>query len=408
MNDPVDIAIVGAGPYGLSLGAHLRAAGVPFRQFGVPMQLWREAMPRGMFLKSQGFASNLSDPAGTHTLRAFCEASGRDYADYGLPVPLETFVAYGDWFQRAEVPHLEELMVSDVIQSNGHFDLTLSDGSNALARKVVVATGVQHFSHLPGTLAALPASVCTHSSAHDDLSVFADREVAVVGAGQSALESAALLYESGARVTVLARAPGLVWNGDPLPTQRSVRRRLREPEAPLGSGWSTWFYSTQPSLFRRLPPARRVRVARTALGPAGAHWLRRRVEGKIRTLVEHSVRWAEPEPWGARLGLRVNGGGTNEIIADHVLAATGYRTDLDRLIFLDARLRSTVHTLAGSPTVGPDFQSSVPGLYFAGPAVAPTFGPVMRFVYGAAYAARAVTRALTSTRDPRITAGARR
>ncbi len=408
MNDPVDIAIVGAGPYGLSLGAHLRAAGVPFRQFGVPMQLWREAMPRGMFLKSQGFASNLSDPAGTHTLRAFCESSGRDYADYGLPVPLETFVAYGDWFQRAEVPHLEELMVSDVTQSNGHFDLTLSDGSNALARKVVVATGVQHFSHLPGTLTALPASVCTHSSAHDDLSVFADREVAVVGAGQSALESAALLYESGARVTVLARAPGLVWNGDPLPTQRSVRRRLREPEAPLGSGWSTWFYSTQPSLFRRLPPARRVRVARTALGPAGAHWLRRRVEGKIRTLVEHSVRWAEPEPWGVRLGLRVNGGGTNEIIADHVLAATGYRTDLDRLIFLDARLRSTVHTLAGSPTVGPDFQSSVPGLYFAGPAVAPTFGPVMRFVYGAAYAARAVTRALTSTRDPRITAGARR
>ncbi|MBA2472664.1 MAG: dimethylaniline monooxygenase, partial [Pseudonocardiales bacterium] len=112
MNDPVDVAIVGAGPYGLSLGAHLRAAGVPFRQFGLPMQLWRDTMPAGMFLKSQGFASNLSDPAGRHTLRAFCASTGRDYADYGLPVPLETFVAYGDWFQRAEVPHLEELMVS--------------------------------------------------------------------------------------------------------------------------------------------------------------------------------------------------------------------------------------------------------------------------------------------------------
>lgn len=410
MNDPIDVAIVGAGPYGLSLGAHLRAAGVPFRQFGLPMQLWREAMPRGMFLKSQGFASNLSDPASTHTLQAFCESTGRDYADCGLPVPLETFVAYGDWFQRAEVPHLEELMVSDVRVSNGHFELTLSDGSNAVARKVVVATGVQHFAHLPSTLAALPPQMCTHASAHDDLSVFADREVAVIGAGQSALESAALLHEAGAHVTVLARAPGVVWNGDPLAAQRSVWRRLREPEAPLGSGWSTWFYSTQPNLFRLLSPARRVRAARTALGPAGAYWLRRRVEGKIRMLVEHSVRWADPEPWGVRLGLRVNGGvnggGSTDITVDHVLAATGYRTDLDRLTFLDNRLRATVQTLAGSPDVGPDFQSSMPGLYFVGPAVAPTFGPVMRFVYGAAYAAHTVTRSLAAVRGPHITAGA--
>ncbi|MGH4001497.1 MAG: NAD(P)-binding domain-containing protein, partial [Pseudonocardiaceae bacterium] len=277
---------------------------------------------------------------------------------------------------------------------------------------VVVATGVQHFAHLPSSLAELPAQVCTHSHAHNDLGVFADRAVAVIGAGQSALESAALLHESGARVTVLARAPGVVWNGDPLAAQRSLWRRLREPEAPLGSGWSTWFYSTQPNLFRLLPPARRARAARTALGPAGAYWLRQRVEGKIRTLVGHSMRWAEPEPGGVRLGLRVNsgfnGGSVTEIAADHVLAATGYRTDLDRLSFLDGRLRSTVRTLAGSPDVGPDFQSSVPGLYFIGPAVSPTFGPVMRFVYGADYAVRVVTRSLSATRGAQVAAGARR
>ncbi|MBV9011554.1 MAG: NAD(P)/FAD-dependent oxidoreductase [Pseudonocardiales bacterium] len=432
MNNLVDVAIVGAGPYGLSLGAHLRAAGIGFRQFGLPMQLWRQAMPAGMFLKSQGYASNLSDPDSRHTLRAFCEATGRDYADYGLPVPLETFVAYGDWFQRAEVPHLEELMVIDVTRAGGHFEISLAGGSTALARKVVVATGVQHFSHLPSTLAALPAQICTHTCAHDNLAVFAGREVAVVGAGQSALESAALLHESGASVTVLARAPGLVWNGAPLPGHRSIRRRLREPEAPLGSGWSTWFYSHQPDLFRRLPAARRVRTARQALGPAGAHWLRPRVEGKICTLVGHSVRWAEPEPWGVRLGLRVDGpgngrhnrsvngsvngwgngpeigAGTKEITVEHVLAATGYRTDLDRLTFLSGQLRSTVRTLAGSPEVGPDFQSSVPGLYFIGPAVAATFGPVMRFVYGADYAARTVARELTGLPSPRTTVGARR
>ncbi|MGB8254916.1 MAG: NAD(P)-binding domain-containing protein [Pseudonocardiaceae bacterium] len=412
MNDPVEVAIVGAGPYGLSLGAHLRAAGVPFRQFGMPMQLWRETMPAGMFLKSQGFASNLSDPAGRHTLRAFCVSTGRDYADYGLPVPLETFVAYGDWFQRAEVPHLEEVMVTDVTRAGGNYQLTLSDGGTALARKVVVATGVQHFAHLPASLAALPAHLCTHTSAHDDLGVFADREVAVLGAGQSALESAALLHESGARVTVVARASEVVWNGAPLANQRSIRRRLREPEAGLGSGWSTWFYSNQPDLFRRLPAARRVQTARTALGPAGAFWLRSRVEGKIRTLVGHSVRSVDPGPAGVQLGLAVNGavngGSTRQVTVEHLLAATGYRADLARLTFLDARLRSTVRTLAGTPDVGPDFQSSAPELYFVGPAVAPTFGPVMRFVYGADFAARTVTRALTAIPAQRSTVGARR
>jgi thioredoxin reductase len=237
--------------------------------------------------------------------------------------------------------------------------------------------------------------------------VFAGRQVAVIGAGQSALESAALLHESGASVTVLARTSTLAWNGNPLPLERPLRQRLREPEATLGSGWSTWFYSTQPHLYRRLPAARRVRTARTALGPAGAAWLRPRVEGKIRTLLGHSVRWAEPEGSGARLGLRARDGSTRDMIVDHVLAATGYRTDLDRLSFLDSDLRTRVRTLACSPAVGADFQSSVPGLYFVGPAVAPTFGPVMRFVCGSDFAARTVARALRTVPGLRPTVGAR-
>ncbi|MGB9281699.1 MAG: NAD(P)-binding domain-containing protein, partial [Pseudonocardiaceae bacterium] len=351
-------------------------------------------------------------PAGSHTLRAFCAATGRDYADYGLPVPLETFVAYGDWFQRAEVPHLEELMVTDVTRAGENYQLTLSDGETTLARKVIVATGVQHFSHLPGTLAELPADVCTHTSAHSNLGVFADREVAVIGAGQSALESAALLHESGAKVTVLARASRVVWSGAPLPGQRTIRRRLREPESGLGSGWAIWFYSNQPELYRRLPAARRVQTARTALGPAGAHWLRSRVDGKVRTLVGHSLQWADPGPGGVQLRLRVkgavNGAATSEITAEHVLVATGYRAALDRLTFLDARLRAAVRTLAGTPDVGPDFQSTARDLYFIGPAVAPTFGPVMRFVYGADFAARTVARALTAVPMPRSAVGSRR
>lgn len=408
MTDPVDVAIVGAGPYGLSLGAHLRAAGVRFRQFGLPMQSWREKMPRGMLLQSPAIASNLWDPDRQHTLARFCAITGRDYADDGLLVSLDTFVAYASWFQHNQVPDLEELMVTRVIRLGGYYELTLSDGGRALAHNVVVATGMQHFAHVPSLLAMLPSQVCTHPCEHPDLSVFRGAELVVVGAGQSALESAALLHEQGADVRVLARAARLAWHGEPRKARRSPLRRLLAPEAPLGCGWASWFYSSQPNLFRRLPAVRRVRAARTALGPAGAYWLRPRVEGKFPALVRHSVRWAEPEPRGVRLGLQAGDGNVTEITADHVLAATGYRPDLSRLSFLDQALRSAVRTLAGTPEVGPDFQSSIPGLYFVGPAVAPTFGPVMRFLYGAGYAVRTVTRSFTTVRRTRVAVGTRR
>src|SRR3954471_16561376 len=110
--DVVDVAIVGAGPYGLAVAAHLRRAGISFRQFGTPMRLWRMAMPRGMFLKSQGFASNISDPDGTHTLAAFCRQAGHPYADYGLPVALDIFASYGQWFQQELSPDVEDVQVT--------------------------------------------------------------------------------------------------------------------------------------------------------------------------------------------------------------------------------------------------------------------------------------------------------
>ena len=105
--DTVDVAIIGAGPYGLSLAAHLRAAGVDHRVFGEPMRLWRSHMPAGMFLKSQAFASNISTPEARHTLEAFCKEHGYPYVSYGVPIHLKTFVAYGDWFQRTQVPELD-------------------------------------------------------------------------------------------------------------------------------------------------------------------------------------------------------------------------------------------------------------------------------------------------------------
>ena len=396
MSDAVEVAIVGAGPYGLSVGAHLRKAGVSVRQFGLPMQLWRAFMPEGMFLKSQGFASNLSAPDGTHTLEAFCQATGRPYASYGLPVPLDTFVAYGQWFRSELVPDIDEVLVTDVARRDGGFELSLANSEQVRARKVVIAVGVEHFAYVPEPLSALPATVCTHASAHTDLSVFRDREVIVVGAGQSALESAALLHENGAKVTLVARKDNIRWNGVPLNPERPLLQRLREPESGLGSGWATWFYSNHPDWFRHLPRSTRVSRARTALGPAGASWLRSRVEGQFPALTGLSVKSAKVDGSRVVLGLAGTDGSSRELAADHVIAGTGYRTDLTRLSFLGSQIRSGLQTVpgTGSSVVGRDYQSSVPGLYVIGPAVAPTMGPVMRFVFGSEHAATTVVRPL--------------
>ena len=402
MSDVVDVAIVGAGPYGLSLAAHLRGAGVAYRQFGEPMRLWQEAMPKGMFLKSQGFASNLSDPAGTHTLEAFCKATGRPYASYGLPVPLDVFVSYGHWFAAELGLPVEETNVTGIAPHDDTFELTLANGERASARRVVVAIGVEAFSYVPAPLSELPPELCTHSSVHTDLAAFDGKDVIVVGAGQSALESAALLHESGATVRLLARKRQVAWNGQPLALDRPLRQRLVEPESGLGSGWATWLYSNHPELFRRLPVKTRVSRARTALGPAGASWLRARVEGQFPVEIGHVVTRAEPKGDGVLLGVRHAGGSTSaveELTTDHVIAATGYRTDLARLPFVGDQLRSRLRTVtgSGSPAVGADYSTPVPGLYFMGPAVAQTMGPVMRFVFGSRHAAVTVSRQLVNS-----------
>jgi FAD-dependent urate hydroxylase len=390
MSDAVDVAVVGAGPYGLSLAAYLRAAGVDYRHFGMPMRLWQTAMPQGMLLKSEGFASNISDPDGTHTLEAFCKATNRPYASYERPVPLDTFVSYGQWFQSGLGLAVEEVLVTGITQRDGAFELNLDGAERVLARKVVVAIGVEHFAYVPEPLSELPPELCTHSSAHSDLAAFRGQEVIVVGAGQSGLESATLLHENGVAVQLLVRKGEVIWGGLPVPLDRPLLQRLRKPKGGLGPGWGAWFYSNHPDLFARLP--QRTTAHRTALRPAGAWWLRSRVEGQFPVMVGHAMTWAKPQDGRVRLGVTTPGGASRELEADHVIAATGYRTDLTRLAFLSEAIRSRLRTVAGSPAVGHDYQSSVAGLYFVGAAVAPTFGPVTRHVFGTYHAAPVVAR----------------
>jgi cation diffusion facilitator CzcD-associated flavoprotein CzcO len=380
------VVIVGAGPYGLALAAHLRPIGIPFRIFGRSMETWNRHMPAGMFLKSEGFACTIADPTAQLTLARFCRETGRSYADVGAPVPIETFRAYGEWFQQEAVPGLEQVAVVRVALGGRGFQVALESGEEVEARRVVLAVGVPVFAHLPSVLRDLPAELATHTSEHASFERFEQRDVAVVGAGQSAVESAVLLHEAGARPTLIARTPELRWNPTPRPS--AARSRLAAPMTPLGASWKLAAYSTFQAAYRWAPAETRVRVARTTLGPAAAWWLRSRLTPDLLVLEGSSLARASAVNGGAALTLE--GTHQGELHVDHVVAGTGYRVDLDRVACLDPALTARLERVHGAPRLSRHFESSVPGLYFVGLPAANTFGPAMRFVCGAGFASRRV------------------
>ncbi|WP_055689964.1 NAD(P)-binding domain-containing protein [Streptomyces prasinus] len=387
-----DLLVVGAGPYGLSIAAHAAAAGLRLRVFGRPMASWRDHMPGGMFLKSEPWASNLSDPDGRRTLAAYCAERGLT-ARHAQPIPVEEFASYGLWFARHAVPDVDERMVARVSPDSHGFTVVTADGEALRARTVALAVGVMPFIEVPSALRGLHPSLVTHSSHHSGLDQFRGKDVTVIGGGQAALETAALLAEQGTRVRVLARAERLVWNEVPPPWERPWWQSVRSPHSGLGPGWRNWFYAERPGLFRRLPQRTRTRVAGTALGPAGAWWVRDRVERAVDVMPGHEVTAACAVPGGVRLDTVNREGTAGALETEHVIAATGFRAQRDRLGLLCAELRGTLAVLPdGSPATGRGFESSHPGLFLAGLATASGFGPAMRFVHGATFTAPTLVR----------------
>jgi hypothetical protein len=386
------VAIIGAGPYGLSVAAHLRARGITFRIFGQPMESWCSRMPQGMFLKSEGFASDIYDPERRYTLKEFCSQHELPYADVGLPVPLETMTAYGLCFQKQFVPELETRFVTRVESRAAEFIVNLEDGETFASRRVIVAIGSSHFKYVPEALADLPTELRSHSCEHRSLDHLAGRDVVVVGSGASALDLAALLHHQGANVRLVVRQQKLMFVSKPEP--RSTWRRLRYPVSGIGGGWRSLFFSDAPMLFRYLPEKVRVHTVKTYLGPAGSWFTKEQVIGNVPVLLSHSLVSAEVQRSRVRLTLNCSDG-HRELLADHVIAATGYRVDVHRLNFLSAKLLARLRLVQNAPVLSPDFESSVPGLYFVGLASAYCFGPVMRFLFGARYAAPRIAQHLS-------------
>jgi FAD-dependent urate hydroxylase len=388
------VTILGAGPYGLSAAAYLRAAGVETRVFGDPMAFWRDQMPAGMCLRSNWGASHIADPQQQLTLDTYCRQNGNHIS---RPIPLEHFVDYGRWFQGQAVPELDRRHVHRIELAPRGFKVIMTDGEQFTSRCVVVAAGISAFAARPHEFEGIPPNLASHTSEHTDLRKFRGQRVVVIGAGQSALESAALLQEAGIQVEVIARAKSLNWVGlHPRLHHLGVISKLLYSKRDVGPAGISRLVA-MPHLFRRFPRSFQDRTAYRSIRPAGAGWLLSRIASVPIALGSHVV---SATVSGSQLHLRLGDG--SERLVDHALLATGFRVDVSRYPFLSPSLLKQLETAGGFPVLKRGLESSIPGLHFLGKPAARSFGPLLGFVSGAEFASTELIRSITrngSTRN---------
>jgi lysine/ornithine N-monooxygenase len=395
-----DIAIVGAGPYGLALAAYLRAGGLDAAVLGLPMSFWEHQMPRGMLVRSSWEASSISDPDGRLSLDSY----ERENGPFSRPLPGAEFARYGRWFQERAVPDVDRRLIS-VVERNSHgFTLTSEDGESRHARRVVIATGLRPFAYRPAQFEQFSDGLAIHTMNTTEPGRFAGRSVAVIGSGQSAVETAALVSEAGAEVELIARASHIRWlvRGERVRAiNRTLRRILYAPTDVGPAGLSRLV--ALPELFRRLPIRTRERFDYRSVRPAATGWLLPRTKDVTMTF-ERAVQEARSE--GSAVSLSLDDGSRRRV--EHVILGTGYVIDVTRLPLLGETIRRELRTYAGYPVLGAGFESSIPGLHFVGSCSAWNFGPIMRFVVGTEFTARAVAKHLATKARTHSTTGVER
>ncbi len=388
--DDCEVAVIGAGPYGLSVGAHLKAANIATRVFGEPMGFWQRNMPKGMRLRSHWRASNLSDPNGHFALDAYAKKTGFHPREQ---MTLEDFVRYGRWFQSQAVADLDSRKVKSVEDAPGGFRLMLEDDDVVHARRVIIAMGLRHQEFRPAEFSSLPPGLFSHSAEHDDLGIFSGKRVAVIGRGQSAVESAVLTQEGGGQVDLISNGD-VHWIGSETPRQGkellwTAHGIMAAPSA-VGPFPLNWL-NDLPGMTRLLPDLLRAKLSTRSLRPAATAWLRPRATD-VRRVTGKKIAAAHDN--GSEVSLHFDDGATASY--DHILLSTGYRMNIAKFGVLADDIVRQVDCVDGYPRLSGGFESTVPGLHFVGASSVRSIGALMRFVAGAGYAARSVTQTVRS------------
>ena len=355
MSYSADTVIIGAGPYGLSLAAHLLAANVDFVIIGHPMDAWANHMPEGMLLKSDGFASNLYDPAGAFTLRAGSAWTGASpITTRSRRFSLATFVDYGMAFARRHAPDLKDALVVSLAREGDRFRLTTDDGASVIARRVVVAAEIGPFRYMPPQLSGLGEAQVSHSYDHHALDGFRGRSVAVIGGGAVGDRHRGTASRHGCDVHLICRADSLKFGG--MPTERTLSQRIRRPGSGLGPGWRSRLATDAPLVFHKLPASMRLPIVERHLGPAASAYMKDKVVGRVPVLAGQELLAATAEGDRVRLSLRGPDGNTTSPAFDHVIAATGYRVDIGSLPFIDEALRTDIACVGRTPVLSTRFE----------------------------------------------------
>jgi hypothetical protein len=390
-----EVLVIGAGPFGLSISTHLRGRGIDHLIVGRSMDTWRAHMPVGMYLKSEPYGSDMSCPQSGYDLEGYCRSERIDGIGRGIPLPLDRFLDYSDWYIKQLVPDITDATVTKIAATDSGFQVAFADAEPLAARNVVVSTGVLPHYYIPPELSGLPSELISHTADHHRFDQFKGRRVAIVGAGSSALETAALMHEAGCEVHLIVRCPDSpVWGTRAEPLTPLTRLRNNK----LCEGWKCPFWNS-PTGFRRLPAGVRIVKARTVLGPLGAWWLKPRVVGVVEILEKTHVRGAEANGSGVKLLLE--GPTRSSLEVDHVIAGTGFRMNIANLAYLPDELRSRIATQSGYPELSRAGESTVPGLYFAGAPAAFALGPSMRFIAGTYNLAPQLTRSVVRRANSR-------
>lgn len=356
------LAIIGAGPYGLSIASHALDWHVPHQLFGDPMAFWRANMPDSMLVRSLGRSTSLSHPAGQYTLPKYLEEQGIGWEE-GKPYPKSLFLEYVDYFQRQTGVTASDRWVTRLSRQGDHFSIECGE-DRLRARYVVVATGLTYFQFVPKLITdALPDSRHAHSSQIRTADNLAGRRVAVIGGGQSAYEYALLAAQAGAIVTVARRSSKLTVTGVHNPYSRR---------------FMTMLCKSSP-VFYRLPRLVREPLRRRMLPTTVAPWVLSEMRDTPVSVL-YGAKLSSLAERGDAVLIRFQDG--RQLEADYVISATGYHVDLARLGLLDDALKAEIAVADGSPVLDNHYQSSVPGLFFAGAMAMESYGPAYAFVCG--------------------------
>ncbi len=385
-----DTAIVGAGPFGLSIAAHLsRILGIIM--FGEPMRTWRTLMPPDMLLRSDWEHTNLSAPNGAGTLEAWVRSGEGERVE---PLPLQHFLRYAEWFHRSFVPQSDPADVARVDLADGGVRVTTVSGDEVQARNAVLALGVTPFPRVPPVLGASGdprIHIVLERTGYDDL---AGKRVAVIGAGNNGVESALLAHRADAASVELLVRSHVRWvtEREPHAPRGPVRQRLYDLAYPVvGFGPPPINrFAIHPDAFARLPHAMRVRINQRLLRPGAAPWLREHVEGVIPITEGVEVQRVESRP--DDLVLTLSDGTTREV--DACIVACGFAFSRDGLTVLSPELRLRIAIQDGWPVLDRSFRTNVPQISLVGFPAEGRFGPLSRFVEGADFAAQRVAESL--------------